>query len=212
MMVDVTNVSTRRNWLGLFGSVLAMLGVSGGVQAAAGESAGGPAKPAGGAAGQGADTLLAKEAIRELRHCYGMATDRIGTNTPEGIEEGRAIYHRIFTPDARIGAAGYDPVTGPDAWVDLVKGALAPYEVTQHFIGTQYFRELTLPDAAGRGGHARMASYLQAWHEEKDGRLYLFVGTYEDEAVFVPGTGWRIRDMLLHLTTVDYRRVSKTRV
>ena len=41
--------------------------------------------------------------IEYLRRWYAKATDLIGVATPESIEQGRAIYHRIFTVDAQAG-------------------------------------------------------------------------------------------------------------
>ena len=46
--------------------------------------------------------MVAKQDIEYLQRFYARATDQIGTNIPENIEAGRAIYHRIFTPDATI--------------------------------------------------------------------------------------------------------------
>ena len=73
-------------------------------------------------------TVGATQNIEYLQRWYARATDLIGTNDPSNIEEGRAIYHRIFTPDVRISAS--DPganrefaAQGPDRWVDVVAGA-----------------------------------------------------------------------------------------
>ena len=80
--------------------------------------------------------MLAKHEIEYLQRLYARATDQIGTNVPENIEAGRAIYHRIFTPDATISAS--DPsgagfrVVGPDEWVKVVDGALSVFDSTQH--------------------------------------------------------------------------------
>ncbi len=153
--------------------------------------------------------LLAREQIKELRHGYGVATDLIGRNTPADIEAGRAIYHRIFTADAVIGAAIVETVTGPDAWVDIVAEALQPYGATQHLIGTQYITGLTLPDAQGRGGAAHMTSYLQAWHAKSNDDLWLFMGTYEEDLVYSAAAGWQIRTMILHQVSADYRKLGK---
>ena len=153
--------------------------------------------------------LLAREEIKALRHAYGVATDLIGRNTPADIEAGRAIYHRIFTADAVIGAAIVETVTGPDAWVDIVATALEPYNATQHLIGTQYITALALPDAEGRGGAAHMTSYLQAWHAKPSKDLWLFMGTYEEDVAYSPACGWQIRSMILHQVSADYRRLGE---
>ena len=41
--------------------------------------------------------MLAKQEIEYLQRWYARATDLIGSNLPDQIEEGRDIYHRIFT-------------------------------------------------------------------------------------------------------------------
>jgi len=156
-----------------------------------------------------ADALLARQQILELRHAYAVATDLIGSNVPSDVDRGRAIYHRIFTPGAQIGAQGIEPVTGPDAWVTIVMDALKPYSATQHLIGTQYIDELRLPDAAGRGGRAHMTSYLQAWHSKPNDDLWLYMGTYEDDLCFSPEGGWQIERMMLHQVAADYRKVGR---
>lgn len=150
-----------------------------------------------------------RQEIMELRHAYGIATDLIGKGTPDAIEAGRAIYRRIFTADAEIGAAGVESVTGPDAWVDIVLDALEPYNATQHLIGTQHISELSRPNAAGQGGHARMSSYLQAWHSRADGYLWLFMGTYEDELLWTSANGWQIRRMMLRQIAADHRTLGQ---
>jgi hypothetical protein len=157
----------------------------------------------------GLRALLARDEIRSLRHAYGVATDLVGRNTPADIEAGRAIYHRIFTADAVIGAATVETVTGPDAWVDIVAEALEPYSATQHLIGTQYITGLVLPDAEGRGGAAHMTSYLQAWHAKPSGDLWLFLGTYEEDLVYSRAGGWQIRTMILHQVSSDHRKLGK---
>ena len=162
------------------------------------------------AATAGADQVqiwLAKQQIAELRQLYGFATDRIGTGGPAGVEEGRAIYRRIFTADASIQAGSSSTVRGPDAWVDFVRDALAVYSATQHLIGTQRVDLHALPGADGRGGSASMQSYLQAWHAKADGELWLFIGTYRDEAVHTPEHGWQIRSMVLEGVSEDTRQL-----
>ena len=138
--------------------------------------------------------------IEYLQRWYARATDLIGTNDPENIEEGRAIYHRIFTPDVRISAS--DPeadrdfvAQGPDQWVDVVAGALAVFDSTQHLLGTQIVELESLPDAEGNGGLASMASYLQAWHHDPDRVIVIFLGTYYSKVRYTQGIGWQIYDM-----------------
>ncbi len=142
------------------------------------------------------DTMLEtidRQDIEYLRRLYGKATDLIGTGNAGDLEAGRAIYHRIFTPDAEIRTIADGKIgltaTGPDGWVDVVEEALSVYVSTQHLIGTQ------LVDI--NGDEAHMESYLNAWHERPTGVTYIFIGTYEDK-VRKTETGWQIYDMTLH--------------
>ena len=151
-------------------------------------------------------TWLAKQEIAELRRLYARATDLIGMVSDESIAEGRAVYHRIFTPDAVIGAAGVEPAIGPDGWVDVVAGALKDYEVTQHLIGTQLVEVDSLPDANGNGGRASMLSYVQAWHSTAD-EVWLFLGTYKDKLTYSTESGWQISEMMLEQTAMDRRAI-----
>jgi hypothetical protein len=194
----------RRRWMALLGGAVAAVGLTRAVRASAAGQTTPPADP-----GERLRLLTARQEICELRHAYGIATDLIGGNREPGLGEGRDIYRRIFTADARIGAAGIDPVTGPDAWVDVVAGALQRFSATQHLIGTQHVTALRLPDAGGAGGTARMQSYLQAWHSTADGDLWLFMGTYQDELVYSESHGWQIASMMLHQVAADYRRLGE---
>ena len=151
------------------------------------------------------DMMLAKQAIHELKHLYARATDLIGIADDASIAQGRDIYHRIFAPNASIGAAGIDPVTGPDAWVDVVYDALKDYESTQHLIGTQLAEVASLPDAAGNGGSASMLSYVQAWHSTKD-EVWLFMGAYHDKLTYSRDGGWQISEMMLEQMDADRRK------
>ena len=155
----------------------------------------------------GVQVWLAKQQIAELRQLYGFATDLIGTADPANVEEGRAIYRRIFAADASIGASGVPSVRGPDAWTDVVLDALKVYEATQHLIGTQRVDVHALPDANGQGGRASMQSYLQAWHAKADGELWTFIGTYHDEATYTPSRGWQIQSMVLKQVSGDVRQL-----
>jgi hypothetical protein len=147
--------------------------------------------------------------IEYLRRWYARATDLIGIATPESIAKGRAIYHRVFTADAQLDAGpGREPQVGPDGWVDLVLGALGELGPTQHLIGTQLveIKSLELDDECNVvAGSAYMESYLQAWHEQKDEKVWLFLGTYFDDVVFIPGTGWRIEKMVLQQVAGETR-------
>ena len=153
------------------------------------------------------DEWLAKEEIAELRRLYGRATDLIGLGTEASVEEGRKIYHRVFTPDAKIGATGQPGVAGPDAWVKVVSDALTPYQDTQHLMGTQLVEITKMPDPQGVGGEATMTSYLQAWHAKADGEVWIFIGTYYDKAKYMPGIGWQIYDMSLDQVSGETRKL-----
>ena len=98
--------------------------------------------------------------------------------------------------------AGEDipPQIGPEAWVQVVASALEDIGPTQHLIGTQLVElqrfELD-KDCNPLRGTATMESYVQAWHERKDDRVWVFIGTYFDAVSFLPGLGWRIEEMQL---------------
>lgn len=145
--------------------------------------------------------MLAKHEIEYLQRLYARATDQIGTNTAGNIEAGRAIYHRIFTADASIRAS--DPsgakfrVVGPDEWVKVVDGALSVFDSTQHLLGTQIVELDSLPDAAGSGGEGKMSSFLQAWHQDDDRVIDIYLGTYYSKVRYTKGIGWQIYDMRL---------------
>ena len=147
--------------------------------------------------------------IEYLRRAYARATDAIGKNTESEVSAGRAIYHRIFSADAQIGAHGVDgKQTGPDAWVKVVRDALGPMGPTQHFIGTQIvdLDRLELDESCTVvSGAGSMNSYVQAWHVLEDGKIWLFVGNYADKLVYQPGVGWQIYDMYLERITEEYR-------
>lgn len=157
---------------------------------------------------QSVDAWMAKQEIGELRRQYALATDLIGLDSTDAIAQGRAIYRRIFTADAKIGATGQPQVTGPDAWVTIAHEALKIYQDTQHLIGTQVVDLQGLPDAAGKGGQAVMSSYLQAWHAKADGEMWLFIGTYYDKLTYTPGVGWQIYDMILEQVSGDTRKIT----
>ena len=143
----------------------------------------------------------ARQEIEYLRRWYAKATDKIGQGTEASIEAGRDIYHRIFTEDAQmLTAAGETPRVGPDSWVELVKEFLVPLGPTQHLVGTQVvdIEALELDDSCRIvSGSARMESYVQAWHERLDQKVWIYLGIYHDHAIYQPGTGWRIDHMAM---------------
>lgn len=147
--------------------------------------------------------------VEYLRRMYAKATDKIGVASEVSIEEGREIYRQIFASDATLDAGpGREPQVGPDAWVDLVLGVLGPLGPTQHLIGTQLveIKNLELNDDCEIvSGSASMESYVQAWHEQKDERVWLFLGTYFDEAEYKPGIGWQIVDMKMEQVAGETR-------
>ena len=138
-----------------------------------------------------------KHEIETLQRHYAKATDAIGLGSSEKIEEGRAIYHRIYTDDVDISTANTGAkvelkAVGPDAWVDVVYGALKDYTGTQHLIGTQ------LTEVNGDEGC--LESYLNAWHKNPDESVYYFLGTYISK-VRRYEEGWKIYQMVLRRDT-----------
>ena len=143
--------------------------------------------------------VQARQEIEYLRRRYAKATDFIGKGTDDSVAKGRAIYHRIFTSDAELrSSAGGEPRIGPDAWVELVKEFLVPLGPTQHLIGTQVvdIEAFELGDNCRiLSGSAHMESYVQAWHERLDNKVWVYLGIYHDHVSYVPGIGWRIDRM-----------------
>ena len=156
--------------------------------------------------------VQAIQEIEYLRRWYARATDLIGIATTESIEEGRQIYHRIFTTDVEFDVRGTDrhplPANGPDVWVDVVHGALAPKGPTQHLIGTQLVtidQLLVADDGSVKSGNAKMQSYLQAWHELADQKVWLYLGIYHDQVTFTSGIGWQISHMRMEQVAGETR-------
>jgi hypothetical protein len=50
-----------------------------------------------------------------------------------------------------------------------------------------------------------MQSYVQAWHDQNDREVWLFIGTYFDEVVYQPQRGWQISHMELRRVTGELR-------
>ncbi len=155
----------------------------------------------------------AKLEIEYLRRKYAKATDLIGRADPASIAQGRALYDEAFTPDAkyRVSNPGGEPLTadGPAGWAKIVLSVLEPYGPTQHLIGTQLVDILELELSSSCEpikGRAHMESYVQAWHDTKPTEIWMFMGTYIDEVVYQPGTGWRIAEMQLISTTTETRQ------
>ena len=147
------------------------------------------------------EKLKAIQDIEYLRRWYAKATDKIGTGIDQSVEEGRRTYHRIFSKDSVI-LAGEDipPQIGPEAWVQVVANALKDIGPTQHLIGTQLVEIQRFDlgeDCKPLRGTATMESYVQAWHERKDERVWLFLGTYVDRVQFSREMGWQIHEMTL---------------
>ncbi|MEN3977244.1 nuclear transport factor 2 family protein [Emcibacter sp. SYSU 3D8] len=142
-----------------------------------------------------AEIVADKHEIETLQRLYAKATDKLGKKSPEVRDEGRKIYHRIFTPDAQVRTAntGNDFVAdGPDGWAGVAENALKDYIGTQHLIGTQ------LTEVNGDQGV--LESYLNAWHKNPDNSVYYFLGTYISK-VRRYEDGWKIYDMTLRLDT-----------
>ncbi len=146
-------------------------------------------------------TAVARQNIEYLRRQYARATDLIGLNTEQGMAEGLTIYRRVFTDDVEISSTDDGETllsaTGPKAWAEVAAKALEGFDNTQHLIGTQLVQIHSMPDSEGRGGKATMTSYLQAWHDDPDRVLDVFIGTYHDKVRYTPGVGWQIYEMRL---------------
>lgn len=151
---------------------------------------------------------VAKNDICELQRLYAKATDLLCINTPSANAEATQIYHRIFTPQAVISATGMAPHIGPDAWVDLVVGALHEFAATQHLVGTQIAEVHNLPGDDHAAGKGTLFSHLQAWHAKPDGDMWHYIGIYEANVVCHPGMGWKIAEMNLRQVSEDYRKIS----
>jgi hypothetical protein len=154
------------------------------------------------------DLWIAKNEICELQRLYAKATDLLCINTPAANAEATQIYHRIFTPDAVVQATGMDPHIGPDAWVELVIGALDEFAATQHLVGTQLAEVHSLPGDEQSPGKGTLFSHLQAWHAKPDGDMWHYIGIYESNVVCHAGVGWQIAEMNLIQVSEDYRKIS----
>ncbi|MBQ73753.1 MAG: hypothetical protein CMQ20_01870 [Gammaproteobacteria bacterium] len=144
------------------------------------------------------EQLIAEAELRRLTTNYAIATDALGSGDPDRQSSGRALYHEVFAPDARISAGESEEYIGPDAWADYVGTALETFSTTQHLVGTIDI-ELTGKDTA------RIATYLSATHEyEPRGTLWIVLGTYDDEAALTP-SGWRITKRHLTMTSSEER-------
>ena len=142
-----------------------------------------------------AEIVADKHEIETLQRLYAKATDKLGMKDADIREEGRQIYNRIFTPDAKVRTRNTDndfEADSPDGWAGVAAEALSQYVGTQHLIGTQ------LTDVDGDEG--QMESYLNAWHKFPDGVVYYFLGTYISK-VRRDDDGWKIYDMTLRLDT-----------
>ena len=141
----------------------------------------------------------ARQEIEYLRRWYAKATDKIGIGSEAAIAEGRDIYRRIFTTDVEFHASPEIGIqSGPDAWVEVVKSVLVPLGPTQHLVGTQVvdIEQLVIDDDCQiSSGSARMESYVQAWHEQKDEKVWIYLGIYHDLARYSPDHGWQIYRM-----------------
>ena len=58
-------------------------------------------------------------------------------------------------------------------------------------------------------GNASMESYVQAWHELKNGKVWLFLGTYFDDVEYVTNEGWRITETTLQQVAGETRHMDK---
>jgi hypothetical protein len=54
-------------------------------------------------------------------------------------------------------------------------------------------------------GSAALESYVQAWHDLQNNQIWMFMGSYVDDVVYVQGKGWQISKMDLVRTTTETR-------
>ena len=105
----------------------------------------------------------------------------------------------VFTAD---GVADYSSLElgvneGPDAIVDLCRGALSGLDATQHIISNEAIEV--------DGDRARARCYFQAQHVFRGapgGDNFIVAGTYEDALVRTPA-GWRIERRTLTPTWLE---------
>ena len=144
------------------------------------------------------EQLMDEAELRRLTTNYAIATDALGSGDPDRQVSGRALYHKVFAPDACVSAGESEQFIGPDAWADYVTKALETFSTTQHLVGTIDV-ELTGKDSA------RIATYLSATHEyEPRGTLWIVLGTYDDEATKTE-SGWLITKRHLSMTSSEER-------
>ena len=158
----------------------------------------------------------ARQDIEYLRRNYAKATDLLGITEEASFNEGLEIYRSIFTVDADFSVSGDGALdmsaTGPDAWADIVEKILGPMGPTQHLIGTQRVIDLNVDissDCKIQSGSAKMESYVQAWHDLPNSKIWHYLGSYFDNVIYVSGKGWQIEKMnLMRITTETRNKLS----
>jgi hypothetical protein len=154
----------------------------------------------------------ARQDIEYLQRGYAKATDLLGIVDRDSFIKGRELYRTIFTKNAKFSVSGDGApemsAVGPDAWADIVAETLQPMGPTQHLIGTQRVTDLEMQISADcnvTGGSAALESYVQAWHDLQNNQIWMFMGSYVDDVVYVQGKGWQISKMDLVRTTTETR-------
>lgn len=158
----------------------------------------------------------ARQDIEYLRRNYAKATDLLAITEEASFNEGLEIYRSIFTVDADFSVSGDGApdmsATGPDAWADIVEKNLGPMGPTQHLIGTQRVIDLNVDissDCKIQSGSAKMESYVQAWHDLPNSKIWHYLGSYFDNVIYVSGKGWQIEKMnLMRITTETRNKLS----
>ncbi|MEM7015713.1 MAG: nuclear transport factor 2 family protein [Pseudomonadota bacterium] len=151
---------------------------------------------------------LAKQEIAELQRRYAQATDMIAADSKGNEAKVAAIYQKIFTKDSKLGVLNQLTLDGPTPWLELVKTTFVPLRGAQHMIGSQVVEIESLPDQQGKGGKAKMRSYLQATHVNSDDSLEIILGTYISTVTYQPGVGWQISEMMLELLSREVSQVA----
>ncbi|MEE2776723.1 MAG: nuclear transport factor 2 family protein [Acidobacteriota bacterium] len=145
----------------------------------------------------------AQQQIAELLRRYAHATDLIAADSAANEADVEATYRRIFTADAKIGVRGQMSVSGPAAWLELVKASTGALRGSQHMLGSQVVEVGRLPNAEGLGGEATITSYLQATRVGADGDVSRVLGTYLATASHSAESGWQIAELMLEVLALD---------
>ena len=131
--------------------------------------------------------LTDHSAIRDLALRYCAAVDRRDWN----------VLAEVFVPDATVGVAGSDPMTGTGEIVARYRRGLSRLDATHHMVTNH---EITVD-----GDSARHSCLVHARHVRRDapgGPHFVIGGRYEDQLARTP-QGWRIKQRDLVITWTE---------